>query len=282
MLDVRNHHLKDVLTLNSLNNVISAPTRRTPDSDTVLDPVAVSDSIGVLEAGTTDVYNSISDLSATYINASFTYSLGNTYTRTVWFYKRGDSDKLNDLIGTNNWDFLTEGDLDTACTNFTSSLMKFIKQCVPYKEVIIRPNDRHWYDSSIRSYTRKRDRVKRKASKTRRHEDWSSFKRLRNKVNNLKTHAKERFYNTIENTLIESHISNPKLYWKLIKHFIKSNKNAGKIPPLKPTSETGEEVYAFTDLEKANCLNDYFVSISTVDDSNASLPPFTPRTENDT
>ena len=27
-------------------------------------------------------------------------------------------------------------------------------------------------------------------------------------------------------------------------------------------------------------MNDYFVSISTVDDSNASLPPFTPRTEN--
>ena len=67
---------------------------------------------------------------------------------------------------------------------------------------------------------------------------------------------------------------------KLIKHFINSNKNAEKIPPLKTTSETGEEVYAFTHLEKANCLNDYFVSISTVDDSNASLPPFTPRTEN--
>ena len=31
----------------------------------------------------------------------------------------------------------------------------------------------------------------------------------------------------------------------------------------------------FTDLEKANCLNDYFVSISAVDDSNASLPPIT-------
>ena len=51
-----------------------------------------------------------------------------------------------------------------------------------------------------------------------------------------------------------------------------------KIPPLK-TTETGEEVYAFTDLEKVNCSNYYFVSISTVVDSNASLPPFTPRTE---
>ena len=92
----------------------------------------MSDSIGVLEAGTIDVCNSISGHSATYIHASFTYNLGNTYKRTVWFCNTGDFDKLNDLIGTNNWDFLTEGDLDTACTNFTSSLMKFIKQCVPF------------------------------------------------------------------------------------------------------------------------------------------------------
>ena len=51
--------------------------------------------------------------------------------------------------------------------------------------------------------------------------------------------------------LIESHISDPKLYWKLIKHYVKSNKNTEKIPPLKTTSETGEEVYAFTDLGKS-------------------------------
>ena len=125
MLDVRNlrnHHLKDVLALNSLSNVISVPTRRTPNSETLLDPVAVSDSIGVLEAGTIDVCNSISDHSATYIHVSFTYNLGNTYKRTVWFYNRGDFDKLNDLIGTKHWDFLTEADLDTACTNFTSGI----------------------------------------------------------------------------------------------------------------------------------------------------------------
>ena len=108
LLDVRNQHLKDVLALNSLNKVISVPTRRTPNSDTLLDPVAMSDSIGVLEAGTTDVCNCIFDRSATYIHASFTYNLGNTYKRTVWFYNRSDFDKLNDLIGTKNWDFLDE------------------------------------------------------------------------------------------------------------------------------------------------------------------------------
>ena len=33
-------------------------------------------------------------------------------------------------------------------------------------------------------------------------------------------------------------------------------------------------------MEKANRLNEYFVSLSTVDDSNASLSQFTPRSEN--
>ena len=67
---------------------------------------------------------------------------------------------------------------------------------------------------------------------------------------------------------------------KLIKHFIKSNRNAEQMPPLKTTSKTSEEVYAFTDLEKANCLNEYFVSISTVDDSTATLPTFSCKTQN--
>ena len=33
-------------------------------------------------------------------------------------------------------------------------------------------------------------------------------------------------------------------------------------------------------MEKAECLNDYFVSISTVDDSNVQLPPIQSRCEN--
>ena len=117
-----------------MNNLISTPTRRAQNSETLLDPVAVSDSVGVLKVGTLDVCNTISDHLATYIHSAFTYSLGFSYTRTVCSYKSGDYDKLNDLIRTKNWDFLTEEDIDTVCANFTSTLMHFIKQCVPNKE----------------------------------------------------------------------------------------------------------------------------------------------------
>ena len=122
--------------------------------------------------------------------------------------------------------------------------------------------------------------MKRKATKSDKSEDWHKYKQLRNKVNNLKKQAKEKFYNNIENAIIEADTNNPKLYWELIKHFIKSNKNSEKRPPLKTITPFGENTYAFTGLEKANCMNEYFASISSVDDTNINLPVFSQKTEN--
>ena len=78
--------------------------------------------------------------------------------------------------------------------------MELVHECVPNKVVLIRRNDKSWYDSTIRSYTRKRDRLKRKAVRTIRTEDWRKYKNMHNKVNNLKKYAKGRIFNNIENT----------------------------------------------------------------------------------
>ena len=83
----------------------------------------------------------------------------------------------------------------------------------------------------------------------------------------------------MENIIIKSEKSNPKLYWKLLKQSVKTNRNSEIIPPLK-TVINGHEKFCFTDHDKANCLNDYFSSISTVDDSNATLPTFERKTKN--
>ena len=64
--------------------------------------------------------------------------------------------------------------------------MELVHECVPNKVVLIRPNDKPWFDSTIHSYTRKRDRLKRKAVRTPRTEDWRKYKNMRNKVNDLK------------------------------------------------------------------------------------------------
>ncbi len=163
---------------------------------------------------------------------------------------------------------------------FTDKILEHMHTCIPYKEVIIRPDDKPWYDSEIRKYSRNRDRTKALATKSNRAQDWAKYKQLRNKVNNLKKHAKEKFFNNIETIVSDSRTNNPRQYWKLIRHLVKSNKNSEIIPPLKSTLEDGSEVYNYSDSDKANCLNDFFASISRVNDTNANLPEFIPKTLN--
>lgn len=279
-LNDQNHYLKDLLHLNNLKNIILEPTRIMPTSSTLIDVIVVAEDVKVLNSGVMEVDRAISDHCATYVFISFSYNHECSFKREVWNYKNGDYEKLNHLISSTDWNFINEGNLDTVCETFTSHFMNLVRECVPSKIVLIRPNDKPWYDSIIRSSSRKRDRLKRKAVKSGSFNDWCKYKQLRNKVNNLKKHAKECFFNNIEENLIESSASNPRHYWKLLRHFIKTNKNSETIPPLKTVNENGEESFAFTDLDKANVLNDYFVSISKLDEANATLPEYDIKTQN--
>ena len=94
---------------------------------------------------------------------------------------------------------------------------------------------------------------------------------MRNKVNNLKKFAKSHFFllSKIKLKIIAPTV--PKNYWKAIK---KNYKYAESLPVLKKVSNTGLEEFCFTDQDKANCLNDYFVSISNLDDSHTVVPHF--------
>jgi len=107
---------------------------------------------------------------------------------------------------------------------------------------------------------------------------WSKYKRLRNKVNNLKKNAKQHFFTNIENYIENLRVGNSKCYWKAINDLMKNYKSPDSIPILK-CSANGNEELCYKDVDKAKCLNDFFTTVSTVDDSNIILPPFQPVTE---
>ena len=69
-------------------------------------------------------------------------------------------------------------------------------------------------------------------------------------------------------------------FWIVIPYCVKNNKSTSSIPPLCSTLPNGDSIWHFNDQDKANCLNDYFASISTVNDSDTQLPPFTKITDN--
>ncbi|XP_060571977.1 uncharacterized protein LOC132730138, partial [Ruditapes philippinarum] len=60
-LNCSNHKLRDVLLLNNMTNVIQVPTRVTPTTSTLIDPIATTNNIHVLDSGIFETPNEISD-----------------------------------------------------------------------------------------------------------------------------------------------------------------------------------------------------------------------------
>ena len=275
LLNINYRNLRDILLSNSLQNIISEPTR----GRALLDPIIVPNDFTAYDSGVLPTPNDITDHFATYIVLPHDYSVSSAYTRRVWFYKRADFEKLENNIRSFDWECLSDGSVNDCCTLFTNKFMEFVNESIPHKDVTIRPNDKPWYDSEIRKKSKKRDRLKSKAVKTALRSDWTKYKILRNKVNNLKRHAKETFYNNLEFSLISNFNNNKKDFWKIIKHFTTKKDSVSSIPPLNTTTASGTHLLHVTDKEKADCLNSYFASISTLDDSHAVLPPFMELTD---
>ena len=71
ILNRNNQNLKNVLLINSLNNIITEPTR----GRALLDPILISFDQTVLDSGTLQVPPDISDHRATFITLPFEYNL---------------------------------------------------------------------------------------------------------------------------------------------------------------------------------------------------------------
>ena len=86
--------MKDVLLLNSLQNIIDEPTRQLA----LLDPIILHEDMSSLNQGIIKVPPKISDHSATYVHVPFEYYLNGTFTRNVWMYKYANYELLNKKI----------------------------------------------------------------------------------------------------------------------------------------------------------------------------------------
>ena len=87
-------------------------------------------------------------------------------------------------------------------------------------------------------------------------------------------YAKESFINRIDDIICNQESGNSsKSFWQVMGRFMGKKGTSVIIPPLQKQDHT----YAFTDYEKAEELNTYFASISTMDDARTELPFFASR-----
>ena len=77
-----------------------------------------------------------------------------------------------------DWLCLQEGTVIEASKLFTNVFIEFAKLCIPNKTIVVREDDKPWYDSEKRRNSRKRDRLKKTALKTGNPNDWKNTKGL--------------------------------------------------------------------------------------------------------
>ena len=83
------------------------------------------------------------------------------YQREVWLYKHADFINLNSEIRLFDWEgfLLSSENIDEMSIKFTNKFIEFVKMFVPVKIITMRPNDKPWFNSSIRRAMRIRDRL---------------------------------------------------------------------------------------------------------------------------
>ena len=139
------------MQLYDLSNVILEPTRISILSESALDPIILSGSIEAIESGTVEIPSELSDHYGTYTVLKMCNPLPGKYTRNIWSYKNGDYDSLNHELSITDWQsMLNLDDISSCVLKFNNYLTNLCTKFIPQKKVIIRPDDRPWFNSQIR------------------------------------------------------------------------------------------------------------------------------------
>ena len=154
LLNDNKHYLKDVLLINSLQNVINVPTR----GHTLLYPILVPLEYSVLDKGVFELPALISDHKATFLTIPFDYPLTSTYKRRVLLYKRGNYQELKEKVESYDWNFVNDVPVNDVAKLFEDTFLGLVNECILSKEVTIHTDDKPWYDHEIQKYSRQRDR----------------------------------------------------------------------------------------------------------------------------
>ena len=194
-------------------------------------------------------------------------------------YKHADFINLNSEIRLFDWEgfLLSSENIDDMSIKFTNKFIEFVKMYIPVKIITIRPNDKPWFNSSIRRAMRIRDRLHKQVKQNSSPFLLRKYKTQRNKVNNMIKYAREQFFINANDMLDKNGKSNPKSYWKLVNKLMENCKHSPNIPPLQKL-DSGE--YVINNEDKANILNNFFCSITEIENYNVLTPDFHDRTGN--
>ena len=148
----------------------------------------------------------------------------------AYVYKKANFDGLNDFISKSSSEFFASNpcgnSVEQNWNSFKHAVTTGISQFIPQKSS--KPKfSLPWITPKIKREMRKKDRLHRRAVRTKDQHHWKAFKRQRNSVSNL---IKDSHNSYLNDVIGDSLTENPKKFWSYVKH--SRSENLG-IPPLK-------------------------------------------------
>ena len=156
-------------------------------------------------------------------------------------------------------------DLDDVCRAWSDKFLEIAKEHVPNKEILVRPNDSPWYTSHLRLMKRNVQRLFHKFKRVKSTANWESYKKLKNDYQQALDQAENDYKNSLTNSLADS--KNSKVWWRTVKSLLGKG-SFRSLPIMKDNNKN-----LIGSKEKADAFNNFFLSHSNIDTSNAQLPP---------
>ena len=139
---------------------------------------------------------------------------------------------MNEDFKNVNWQPIYDtSNVNVALTYFNKTVKAIFDHHAPQIIKKVRGKPCPWLNSDIRKSMISRDRMLRKARRTKKEEHWNLYRKLINTCNNKLRYAKSTF----QKELVEENATNPRKFWNIIKDIF-PNKTKGM-----PTSKDQEQ-----------------------------------------
>lgn len=254
---------------NNLHIHVDEPTRITETTATILDQFISSDSMH-------DAVQDIEilcplancDHSPVLATLRFVNKKSKSFSRLIWKYDQADFNGFRNALNNYDWDTCFDNpDVNITASKWTESFLNIARQFIPNTFATIRPWDKPWYTNELRCLRRRRDRSHNIAKRTQHPDNWQRYREIRNQYVHSLEEAQTEYDMRQANKLRSDSFISPKRWWNITKSLLGFTKNSNI-----PTLIRSDNSLANDDKAKASTLNEFFLTNSTIDTTNARLP----------
>lgn len=269
MMSSDSNKLSRLIASYNAHQLIDSPTHFTEHSSSLIDLIIVRHSHNIITSFVADSF--IPDLVRFHCPVvcvlKFSKPKQTCYNRRIWSYDRGNYTEYKQLLNSYDWSFIDTEETDSVADKIADNILTAAAATIPNKNVTIRPGDIPWMNNTLRQLIKQRQKLHKIAKRSNTEYAWSKFRKARNEATECLRKSKQEYNNKLIDKINSSNLSS-KEWFKIAKQ-LTSKKSSSSIPPL-----IDNDQYIDDNDGKANVLNNYFCSQSTLDDSNQ--PPFDP------